>query len=483
MFLELDGQGPKYQQLGRALQQAMAEGRLAPGARLPSTRDLAHTLRLSRNTVRSAYDHLAAGGVIAGRHGSGSYTLASPSKGPPAQPAAPPAALPPQSRFSARTRAIHDYAAPRIHRGLRFNLQYGEPLTDVLLPDVWKRELARAASYTRLGYPPMQGLPELRQAVARYLHERRGIVAEADDIVIVAGTQQALSLAARVLLDEGAAAVMEDPGYFAARWALAAHGATLIPVPVDRGGLVVERLPEQRPGLIYVTPTHQFPLGVALAARRRAELLRYAKAQRTWIVEDDYDGELNFDGPAVRPLRAMAGGEQVIHVGSFSKVLAPSLRLAYLVAPRALRDDFVSAKLLCDLGCSAIEQAALAGLLTSGGFERHLRRVVRALRSRRNALVAGLRRHAAPHLRFDVPTTGMHLVAWQAASSRLHLPTLIRVAAGSGIGLHPLGPHAWAHEAAPALLLGYAGLSAAEITLACRLLGPCIEQALREGPS
>lgn len=286
-----------------------------------------------------------------------------------------------------------------------------------------------------------------------------------------------------MLLDEGAPAVIEDPGYFAARWALAAHGAQLIPVPVDRAGLVTERLPEQRPGLIYTTPAHQFPLGVALSARRRVELLRYARAQRTWIVEDDYDGELSFDGPATPPLRAMVGGEQVIHVGSFSKVLAPSLRLAYLVAPRALRDDFVSAKLLCDLGCSAIEQAALAHLLASGGFERHLRRVVRALRSRRNALVAGLRRHTGSHFRFEVPTTGMHLVAWQAASSRLHLPTLMRIAAGSGIGLHPLGPHAWAHEVAPALLLGYAGLSAAEITLACRLLAPCLERATREGPA
>jgi GntR family transcriptional regulator / MocR family aminotransferase len=478
MLLELDGQGPMYQQLSRALQHAVQVGRLPPGKRLPSTRDLCQSMQMSRNTVRSAYEHLTAAGVVGGRLGSGTFALA-PAKSAP--PTSHQQHLAPQSRFSARTRAIHDYAMPRLHTGLRFNLQYGEPLTDPLLPDLWRRELARAAAYTSLGYPPMQGLIDLRQAVASYLSERRGIVADPADIVIVAGTQQALSLAARVLLDEGTPAVIEDPGYFGARWVLQAHGAVVVPVPTDRSGLVIDRLPQQRPGLIYTTPAHQFPLGVVLSPRRRAGLLRYAHRHATWIVEDDYDGEISFDGQAAAPLRALDGGERVIHVGSFSKVLAPSLRLAYVVVPRALRDDFVSAKLLCDLGCSAIEQAALAHFLQNGGFTRHLRRVVRALLARRNALVAGLQRHAAMHFRIEVPATGMHLVAWQLASSRLKLPSLIRIAAGSGVGLHSIGAHSMAPKPPAGLMLGYAGLSPSEIGMACRLLGPCIERAAAEG--
>jgi len=479
MLPELDGQGPLYQQLSRALRAAVEAGRLPAGGRLPSTRELAEALELSRNTVRAAYDHLVASGVIASRHGSGAYALPA---GPVPQGVGERNRIPPTSRYSARTRAIHDYAAPRLHRGLRFNLQYGEPLADALLPDTWRRELARAAAYTSLGYPPMQGLPELRLEVARWLRERRGIDADADDIVIVAGAQQALSLAARVLLDEDDTAVIEDPGYFGARWALQAHGARLVAVPVDGGGLVTDALPQARPGLIYVTPTHQFPLGVTLSARRRGELLRYANHHGTWIVEDDYDGELSYDGPPALPLRALPeSADHVIHVGSFSKLIAPSLRLAYLVAPRELRGDFVSAKLLCDLGCSAIEQAALAGFMRSGAFARHLRRVVRALRARRNALITGLARHAAPHLRVEKPGSGMHLVAWTTPGSRLHLPSLVRLAADTGVGLHPVMPHYMAQRAPPGLLLGYAGLSVAEIGLACRLLGPCIEQAARTG--
>ena len=355
-------------------------------------------------------------------------------------------------------------------------MQNGEPLTDL-----WCQELARAATHTSLGDPPMQGLIELRQAVASHLSERRGIVADPADIVIVAGTQQALSLAARVLLDEGTPAVIEDPGYFGARWVLQAHGAILAPVPVNRAGMVIDRLPQQRFGLIYTTPAHQFPPGVALSPRRRADLLRYAHRHATWIVEDDDDGEISFDGPAIAPLRALDGGERVTHVGSFSKVLAPSLRLANAAVPRALRDDFVSAKTLCDLGCSAIQQAALAYLLQSGEFMRHLRRVVRALQARRNAVVLDLQRHAAAHFRVEVPPTGMPLVASLHPGSRLNLTSLIRIAAATGVGLHLIGVHSMAAKPPAGLLLGYTGLSPAEIGIACRLLGPCIERAVAGG--
>ncbi len=473
MLLKLDGKGPMYRQLSRALQGALRNGRLTPGARLPSTRELAGDLQLSRNTVRAAYVQLADEGVVVCRHGSGSYASL-PNAGPASVP--PNAPLPPQSRYSERLRTLGDLGVGQLHKGLRFNLQYGEPLTDALLPDVWRRELARAAAYTALGYPLSQGLPELRSEVAAYLRRRRGMSVTPEDIVIVAGTQQALSLAARVLLDEGDSAVMEDPGYFAARWVLQAHGARVVPVPVDHSGLITDKLPARRPGLIYTTPAHQFPLGAVMSQRRRTDLLRYARRTETWIVEDDYDGEVSFDAPQpAPPLYTMDSGDRVIHVGSFSKVLAPSLRLAYVVAPKALQNDFTMAKRLCDFGCSAIEQASLAHLLKSGGFHRHLRRVIQALRERRDALIDGLEQYGRGHFSFETPSSGMHLVAWRAPKSRLDLDLLVRRCAEVGVGLHPLHRHYMAGPRPAALLMGYAGLSATEIEMACRLLGSCLE--------
>jgi GntR family transcriptional regulator / MocR family aminotransferase len=476
MLLDLDGRGPIYQQVSRAIESALRNGRLAAGGRLPSTRDLAQELKISRNTARAAYDNLAAAGIVTGRPGSGSFAATAPAKAPPSPRAA---LLAPQSAFSRRAREIPDFSIGYMHRGLRFNLQYGEPLTDQLLPDLWRRELARAAAYTSLGYPVAQGLLDLREQIARYLARRRGIATTADDVIIVSGTQQALSLATRVLLDPGDSAVIEDPGYFGACWAVHAHGARIVPVPVDRHGLVTDGLPARRPGLIYTTPSHQFPLGFVMSKRRRDELLRYARRLDTWILEDDYDVEVSFDAPPSLPLRAADTDDRVIHIGTFSKILAPSLRLAYLVAPRSLRSDFIAAKRLCDMGCSAIEQAALAHFLASGGFQHHLRRVTRALRARRNALIAGLSQQTGHHFSFDAPTAGMHLVAMLSPRSTLDLDELIRAAAKAGVGLYPLAPHYLAKKGPPGLLLGYAGMAPAEIDRACRILGTCVQAGVQ----
>lgn len=473
MLLKLDGTGPMYTQLSRALQDAIRGGRLAPGAKLPSTRELAEDLKVSRNTVRSAYAHLADEGAVVGRRGSGSYTGSTPGGGAPDRQSAPRL---PVSRCGERTRAIEDFGIGRLHRGLRFNLQYGEPLTDALLPDVWRRELAHACAYTALGYADTQGLPALRSEVASYLKRRRGVSVEADDVVIVSGAQQALSLSVRVLLDEGDSAVIEEPGYFSAKWILQAHGARVIPVPVDHSGLVTDKLPADRPGLIYTTPAHQFPLGVVMSPRRRAELLRYARRLQSWIIEDDYDGDVFFDSPLpTPPLCTMPGGDRVIYVGTFSKVLAPSIRLGYVVAPRALQTDFERAKTLCDLGSPAIEQAALAQFLKNGGFQRHVQRVTRALRERRHALVQGLQQHGRGHFSIDAPGAGMHLVAWRSPKSHIDLDELIHKCKEAGVGLHPLGPHYMTPSRPAGLLMGYAGLSVPEIDTACRVLGRCLQ--------
>jgi GntR family transcriptional regulator/MocR family aminotransferase len=311
--------------------------------------------------------------------------------------------------------------------------------------------------------------------VCEYLRTRRAVVATPDDVIIVAGTQQGLSLAARVLLNEGDTAAVEEPGYFSVRQTLHAHGARVVGVPVDRHGLVTEQLPDRRPGLVFVTPSNQFPLGAVMSQRRRQELLRYADHHDTWIVEDDYDAEIRYDGRQVAALRSIDKGDRVVFTGSFSKVLSPSLRLAYMVAPRALRQDFANAKRLADMGCPAIEQAALAHFMSSGGFERHLRRVVRALRARRNALVNTLRQHADDALELQDGHAGMHLVGWLKGRAAAQAPTLVTHAASLGLGLHPLSDHFMVPPRTPALLFGFAALSPSEIEAAGRLLGRALE--------
>jgi GntR family transcriptional regulator/MocR family aminotransferase len=480
MHLDLDGQGPQYLQLSRAIRHAVQQGRIAGGSRLPATRELAQTLGLARNTVRAAYEHLGTVGLLQGRVGAGSFIA--PGVSPPLSPTAAAAPMDNSARgtapsaYARRARELEaEFTRWRYRPGLRYNLQYGEPFTDALLPEQWRNELARAALYTSPGYAPVQGLPVLREAVCEYLQTRRAVVASPEDVIIVAGTQQGVSLAARVLLNEGDTAAVEEPGYFSVRQTLHAHGARVVGVPVDRLGLVTDQLPQRRPGMVFVTPSNQFPLGAVMSQRRRQELLRYAQRHDTWIVEDDYDAEIRYDGRQVAALRSIDKGDRVIFTGSFSKVLSPSLRLAYLVAPRALRQDIVNAKRLADMGCPAIEQAALAHFMSSGAFERHLRRVVRALRARRNALVNTLRQNAGHALDLQDGHAGMHLVGWLKGRAAAQAPELVAHAATLGLGLHPLSDHYMETPRAPALLFGFAALSPSEIEAAGRLLGRALE--------
>lgn len=468
---DLDGRGPLYRQLARAIETALRAG--GAGSRLPSTRELAQQLGVSRNTVRATYELLKADGLLVVRRRAGSVAAA---------PMVPPAnrsaqrQCAPQSAFARRGREAGSVGASlgRLHYGLRFDMQYGEPVTDVLFSDVWRRELNRAARLTTLEYPESMGLTALREAICQHLWRRRGLRAAPDDVLVISGTQQALSLTARVLLDEGDRVVLEDPCYFFAREAMHVHGARIVAVDVDRLGLVTARLPARGAPLICVTPSHQFPLGVVLAPHRRTELLAYVRRHNAWVLEDDYDAEFRYDGRRVPPLKADDADDRVIYVGSFSKTLAPALRLGYMVVPRALRRDFISAKRLADLGNPAIEQAALAHLLTSGAFERHMRRVMSTLTRRRTALMAGLERHAGERLRVVDSGAGMHLLAFMPHTTEAQESRLIDAARQVGIGLHPLSAHYLGARRPRGLLLGYAGLAPAQIDAACKALGRCI---------
>lgn len=473
MFLELDGHGPQYAQLIRGIKKAMLDGHIVAGSRLPPTRVLADEFDLSRTTVLAAYEQLRAEGFIVSRVGAGSYAAslqqAAGSSHPPDQ------AIEPPSRYAQRARIVQNKGIAGGHRGLRYNLQYGAPLVNPALNGVWGRELARAAAYTPLDGMRSQGLPALRQQVCNYIAHRRGIRASPDEVVIVSGTQQAVSLAARVLLNEGDAVVLEEPRYFGAYQALAAHGAIICPVRTDEDGLVCAELPSPAPPLICVTPSHQFPTGSVLSLQRRQELLRYADTQRCWILEDDYDGEFRYDAHPLAALRSMDQNDRVIYVGTFSKVMFGSLRLAYLVLPAALRDDFITAKFLSDFACPVIEQTALAHFMENGGFERHLRRAHKELRLRRDALIRGLLEHAGERVEIVHSPAGMHVVAWLPGYDQTRVDALIELAHERGLGLYSMAPHYQHAPPRQGLLLGYCGLSAIELNEAMQLFGRCLD--------
>ena len=473
MFLELDGKGPHYAQLIRAIKAAIRGGRMASATRLPSTRALARELGLSRITVLAAYEQLRAEGYIESRVGSGSYVNSLRTETvlhPPVN-----ESIAPPSRYAGRARFVQDRLLARIHLGVRYNLQYGEPQTNPTLNAAWGRELARAATYTPLRVSPTLGHLPLREQICRYLALRRGVQVTPEQVLIVNGSQQAIALTARVLIDEGDVAVIEDPHYFGAWQELTAHGARLVPVATDHEGLICAKLPRRAPRLIYVTPSHQFPAGSTLSLPRRLELLRYAEANQCWVLEDDYDSEFRYDAQPLAALRSLDHGDRVIYVGTFSKVLSSALRLGYMVLPAPLRDDFVNAKFLCDYGCPTLEQAALAHFMESGGFERHLRRSTKVLRARREAMIAGLHRHLGKRVQLADSHAGTHVVIWLPDYDYAQIDALIAMGHDAGLGLYPMTPHYHQPPATPGLMLGYCGLSTADIEDAMRLFGECLD--------
>lgn len=474
MFLELDGHGPHYSQLTRAMKAAILSGRLATGARLPPTRVLAEELGISRITVLTAYEQLRAEGYIVGRVGSGSYVSTSRAEPMPPRQATTRTTVP-LTRYAKRARQLADWSIATQHRDRRLDMQYGRPQINPTLGSIWGRELAWAATRTRLEYASNQGLPALREQICDYLARRRGIQTSPDRVLIVSGTQQAITLTSRVLLDEGDEVAIEEPHYFGAWQQFGAHGASLQAIPTDHEGLICSALPAQAPRLVMVTPSHQFPAGPALSMSRRQELLRYARTRNCWILEDDYDGELRYDTTPLPALRSLDSDDRVIYVGTFSKVMFGALRLGYVVMPEALCDDFVNAKYLCDRGNPAIEQAALAHFLEDGGFERHLRYMSRELNGRRRELIAGLQQYAGARVQIADAHAGMHVTVWLPDYDHAQIDALVADAHERGLGLYSITPHYRERPAIPGLILGYCGLSKAQLHEAMQLFGECLD--------
>jgi GntR family transcriptional regulator/MocR family aminotransferase len=481
-------EAPLYQQLYQHLRATILSGELRGGSKLPATRALAEQLSVSRTTVLNAYEQLLAEGYLEGKAGSGTYVapvlpeqlLRAPGERAPEQPAAGAASAP---RFAARAQRV--LAAPRFAPdepsggGRPGPFRFGVPALDAFPGALWSQLIVRRARRLRprdLAYQDDAGYGPLREAIAAHVTVSRRVRCTPEQIVIVSGSQGGLDLAARMLLDPGEAAWIEDPGYFGARGALLGAEARIVPVPVDGEGLVVEAGVERAPGarLAYITPSHQFPLGVTMSLGRRLALLAWAEQAGAYILEDDYDSEYRYTGRPLAALQGLAAPERVIYVGTFSKVLFPALRIGYLILPQPLVAPFRAARALIDIHTPLLEQAVLADFIAEGHFARHLRRMRRLYAERRDLLLRAAR--DLP-LEVETPEAGLHCVAWLPAE--MDELALARAAAARGLVLWPLSRFRIETAGRKGLVLGFAEYDEATMRTGLERLAEAIEVVAR----
>jgi GntR family transcriptional regulator/MocR family aminotransferase len=439
------GAGPLRAQLEEQLRDSVRSGRLPAGLALPSSRQLARELSVSRGVVVDAYAQLAAEGYLVSRQGAPTRV---------SDAAAPPAEAAPSSE---------------VERAPRFDFRPGGPDVSLFPRAAWLASLRRAlreAPDVRLDYGDPRGAPELRRALARYLGRVRGVAADPGRTIVTSGMAQGMAVFARGLISLGGRAMaMEDPSSAPGRAQLASNGLEILPVPVDDQGLVVAEIGAETspPDAVMVTPAHQFPLGVVLSPERRAALIEWSDRTGAVVLEDDYDAEYRYDRAPVGALQGLAP-DRVAYAGSVSKMLAPGLRLGWLVAPERISQAAAAAKASDDLGTPVVEQLALADFLERGELDRHLRRTRSIYRARRDALVGALARHL-PRCSPTGVAAGLHLVV--ALPPGTGEAAVLEAARSRGVGLSGLTEHR-IRPGPPALLLGYG-----------RIVEPAIEDGVR----
>jgi len=400
------------------LRDAILDGRLKPGLRLPSTRRLASACGVSRNTAVAAYDLLLSEGYVVARRGAGVFVAGALARGPKKSRTAPAVAangrrLAPFWRVPPAAFVVSPPPKPRL------DFRLGVPDLALFPFAIWRRLTARSLrtlARSSAAYADPRGQPLLREGIAGHVSFARAVACAAEDIVVTSGAQQAFDLLARILVSPGRTVVaVENPGYAPLQNAFAAAGAKLVPVRVDAEGLVVERLPSEA-RVVCVTPSHQFPLGCAMSARRRAALLEFAHAHGAVVVEDDYDSEFRFGGRPLDALKTLDRGGCVSYVGTFSKSLFPAIRIGYIVAPAWARAALTAAKRYSDWHTGVIEQDTLAAFIAEGHLARHVRRMRTVYAARREKLLGLLAQNFGGWLEPIPSLAGLHLSAFAAPS-------------------------------------------------------------------
>ena len=473
---------PLYRWLYDELRSAILAGRLHPGARLPATRDLAAQYGISRPTIVSAFEQLHSEGYVEGKVGSGTYVSET---------------LPdellqvPRAKSTARARRhaipLSAYARrlqplARREPGPARAFRASQPALDAFPMNLWAqvatRRLRRVSARLLAGGEAL-GYRPLREAVAEYLNTSRGVKCTADQVLIISGVQQALDRAAHLLLNPGDPVWMEEPGYPGAAVVFRAVGAKICAVPVDSEGLNLEagrrRWQQQHPRLVYVTPAHQFPLGVTMSLRRRLSLLEWARRSRTIIFEDDYDSEYRYSGRPIPALQGLDRAAVVIFAGSFTDVLFPALRLAYLVVPSDMVDIFAAAESVSTHHPPLIDQAILCDFIREGHFARHVRRMRELYAERLSVLAESSRERLGGLLEIPPVEAGLRTVGWLQGGRSAERAA--QAAAKHDVEVVPLSRYAWGRVRRDGLVLGFAAVDGREIRRGVEQLARALEEA------
>jgi len=472
MFMKLDADGALYDQIYRALRGQILGGRLAAAARVPATRELALELGVSRNVAIMAYRQLLDEGYLTARKGAGTFVA----RELPRHLATVPARHPPRAartiaalHLSAYARRVREEShsgrftwEPRLDV-LPYDFRYGPRSFTDFPHETWCRIVARRArrvTIRDLDYGSPEGLLALREAIADYAGRARAIACTPEQILVVNGSQQALDLAARVLVDPGDVVLMEEPHYRGARTVIKAAGAKIETIAVDEHGLRTDDLAQRRTlsRLAIVTPSHQFPTGAVMPLGRRLELLSWARRSGACIFEDDYDSEYRYSGRPIEALAALDDSGCVLYAATFSKVMFPSLRLGYMILPERLIEPIRSVKALMDTGGPNLAQAALVDFIRQGHFERHLHRTRTRNASRRAAILDAIERHLGSRAQVSGINAGLHLMLWLRDLPASRSRELRMRAARAGVGVYSVEPFYLSPPKQLGLLLGYASM-------------------------
>jgi GntR family transcriptional regulator/MocR family aminotransferase len=481
IHITIEGRHDLAGQIYRQLRAGIVEGRLAGGVQLPSTRDLATQLGVSRKTTLDVFERLLSEGFLLARAGAGTYVAEGLQRLPGEKSAHAKAAEAAKATARAKARPVWDEVAksialPQPDAHATFDFVGGMTDKSLFPFDVWRtcvNQALRAQARGRGVYHDAAGEQELRLAISRYLAFSRAVTSNWDDVLVTQGAQQALDLIARVMLQPGDVAALEDPGYPPARACFAALGAKVVPVPVDGQGLIVSKLPKNA-RIVYVTPSHQFPLGMPMSLERRVELLEWAQQRGAVIIEDDYDCEYRFEGRPMEPLKSLDRAGLVAYVGTFSKTIFPELRVGYVVPPASLMGPLYRARQVGDWHGCTLTQTALANFMLNGDFAKHLRRMHKHYAGRRAMLISHLQNGLGEWFEPIVPTAGIHLAA------RLKAPlteaAVVEAASRASIGLYGLAPFHVRVRPQPGLIFGYGGIGVEQIDKALTMLARLMPQ-------
>lgn len=446
----LPGEGRRTDALYDALRRLIETGAVPPASKLPPTREIAARLGVSRLSVVAAFERLVADGFAVARVGAGTFVSAD------------------VPAIAAQESAVPSVVPPAMPLPGTLGVATADPRSLSIFRTLLSRHLARPAA-AHFAYGDPRGGAALRLAIAAYLRSARGVRCHADQVLVTSGTQQGLDLFLRAMLRPGDGAWIEDPCYPSARAAFVGNGIRLQGVPVDADGLDPERgaalMPDAR--AVYVTPSHQFPTGVAMTMRRRLALIDWAASNGAWIVEDDYDSEFRYAGPPLTAMQGLDAAGCVVYLGTFSKVLLPGLRIGYAVLPEAVMEKVVALRVRTDRFPSTLAETALTDFLREGHLAAHLRRARRRLAAARDALASGL--EGIEDLSVTVPEQGLHLVAKMAVAT--DDMALVEVARTAGLGVRALSTMAVSGPPLRGLVIGFSGFAPEVLQAAAERFG------------